>query len=44
MLGLDGGIAEESGVGYHGHVFVGGHVVPSFEADFGVVNLRGILS
>jgi hypothetical protein len=41
MLGFDGGITQESRVGYHGHVFIGGHVVPSFEADFGVVDLGG---
>ncbi len=43
MLGFDGGIAQEAGVGDHSHVFVGGHVVPAIEADFGVVDLEELL-
>lgn len=39
MLRLDGGVAQEALVGYHGHVVVGGHFVPSSESDLGVVHL-----
>ena len=38
VLGLDTWVAEEVVVGHHGHEFGGGHVVPAWLADVGVVN------
>ena len=38
MLGLDGFVTEEAGVGDHGHVVVSRHVVPSSQTDLGVVH------
>lgn len=38
MLGLDGFVTQESGVGDHGHVIISGHVVPSFQTDLGIVD------
>ena len=41
MLGLDSLVAQEAGVRNHGHEVICGHVVPFFQADFGVVNRQG---
>lgn len=41
MLGLDGFVTQEAGVGDHGHVLIGGHAVPFCQPDLGVVDLQG---